>query len=90
MADELRKLDINPDPFLTRRLTELRLAMTWGHAVGQAQQYLGYIGEDLDFGRYVVRYPGEAPIDMYAPFAPTAGPSSRSGAMTPANSQERA
>ena len=28
VADELRMLEINPEPFLTRRLTELRLAMT--------------------------------------------------------------
>ena len=54
VADELRPLEINPEPFLTRRATELRLAMTYGHAVGAARQYLGYIGEDRDFGRYVV------------------------------------
>ncbi len=84
VADELRALEISPEPFLSRRLTELRLAMTYGQAIGPARQYLGYIGEDRDLGRYVVRYPNEAPIDMYAPFAETAGPGHVVGAMTPA------
>ena len=75
VAEELQRLEINPEPFLTRRLTDLHLAMTFGHAVGESRQYLGYIGEDRDFGRYTVRYANEAPIDMYAPYSPTTKPS---------------
>jgi len=74
IADELRKLEINPEPILTRRMTDLHLALTFGQAVGAARQYLGYIGEDRDFGRYTVRYGSEAPIDMYAPPGQTAKP----------------
>lgn len=74
VADELKELGINPEPFLGRRLSDLRLALTFGHAVGEARPYLGYIGEDRDFGRYLVRYATEAPIDMYAPYGPTAKP----------------
>lgn len=57
-----------------RGLTDLHLALTFGHAIGEARQYLGYIGEDRDFGGYTVRYATEAPIDMYAPYGPTAKP----------------
>jgi hypothetical protein len=73
VADELRGLDINPEPFLTTRVTGLRLSMTPGRPVGSARQYLGYIGEERDLGRYLIAYPNAAPIDQYAPFAPTAG-----------------
>ena len=74
LTEELHELAINPEPFLGRRLSELRLAMNFGHAVGEARQYLGYIGEDRDFGRYTVRYGTEAAIDMYAPYGPMAKP----------------
>ena len=75
VADELRPLAISPEPFLTRRVSELHLALTFGHAVGEARPYLGYIGGDRDLGRYTVRYATEAPIDMYAPYGPSAKPS---------------
>ena len=74
MGEELHGLAINPEPFLGRRMSELRLAMTVGQAVGEARQYLGYIGEDRDFGRYTVRYGTEATIDMYARYGPMAKP----------------
>ncbi len=74
VAEELQELAIDPEPFMGRRLTGLHLALTLGHAVGEARQYLGYIGEDRDLGRYVVRYANEAPIDMYAPYGPSAKP----------------
>lgn len=74
VAEELAQLAIDPQPFLGRRVTDLHLALTFGHAVGEARQYLGYIGEDRDFGRYSVRYGTESPIDMYAPYGPTAKP----------------
>ena len=69
---ELRRLDISPRPLATRRVADLRTSLTPGHPVGTARDYVGYIGEDRDLGRYIVRYVGEEPIDMYAPFAPTA------------------
>jgi hypothetical protein len=74
VADELRQLQIAPEPFLTMVTTGERLAMTVGKPVGPASAYLGYIGEERDLGRYIVRYPNTRPIDRYAPFAPTAGP----------------
>jgi hypothetical protein len=76
IADELRDLDISPEPFLTTRVSGLRFAMTPGRPIGSARQYLGYIGAERDLGRYLISYPNAAPIDQYAPFAPTAGPSS--------------
>ena len=84
VADELRMLDISPAPFLTTHITGMRLAMTTGRPIGPAKPYLGYIGDERDLGRYVVRYPGTAPIDQYAPFAPTAGPSPAISDTTPA------
>lgn len=74
VADELRRLDLSPEPFLTTRVTGLRFAMTPGQPIGSARQYLGYIGDERDLGRYVIAYPNTAPIDQYAPFASTAGP----------------
>lgn len=74
VADELRRLDLSPEPFITTRVTGLRFSMTPGQPIGSARQYLGYIGEERDVGRYVIAYPNAAPIDQYAPFAPTAGP----------------
>ena len=74
VADELRALDIDPEPFLATHVSGMRLAMSASRSVGPARPYLGYIGDERDLGRYVVRYPGTAPIDQYAPFAPTAGP----------------
>lgn len=75
VADELRQLDISPEPFLTTRVTGLRFAMTPGRRIGSGRQYLGYIGDERELGRYIVSYPNEAPIDQYSPFAPTAGSS---------------
>ena len=69
---ELRRLGVSPRPIATRRVMDLRTSLTFGHPVGTAREYVGYIGEDRDLGRYIVRYAGEEPIDMYAPFAPTA------------------
>jgi hypothetical protein len=74
VADELRGFDLNPEPFLTTRVTGLRFAMAPGQPIGSARQYLGYIGEERDLGRYVIAYPNAAPVDQYAPFASTAGP----------------
>jgi hypothetical protein len=73
IADELRSLDISSEPFLTTRVSALRFAMTPGRPIGSARQYLGYIGDERELGRYMVSYPNAAPIDQYAPFAPTAG-----------------
>lgn len=66
VADELRALSISPHPFLAARMVAGRFAMTPGRPIGAAKQYLGYIGAERDFGRYVVRYPHTAPIDRYA------------------------
>jgi hypothetical protein len=82
---ELRRLDIDPRPLATRRVVDLRTSLTFGHPVGSAREYVGYIGEDRDLGGYIVRYDGEEPIDMYAPFAPTAG----SAAATQAGAESR-
>ena len=84
VADELRMLEISPEPFLAMHVTGLRLAMTPGRPVGPAKPYLGYIGDERDLGRYVVCYPGTGPIDQYAPFAPTAGPRQAISDTTPA------
>ena len=73
VADELREFDFSPEPLLTTRVTGLRFAMTPGQPIGSARQYLGYIGAERDFGRYVIAYPNAAPIDQYAPSASTAG-----------------
>ena len=89
IADELRGFDISPEPFLTTRLTGLRFAMTPGRPIGSARQYLGHIGDERDLGRYVVSYPNAAPIDQYAPFAPTAGPSSTISEASPRTEPER-
>ena len=70
---ELRRLDISLQPLATRRVVDLRTALSLGHPIGSAREYVGYIGQDRDLGRYIVRYGGAEPIDMYAPFAPTAG-----------------
>jgi hypothetical protein len=74
VADELRMLAIDPEPMRSMTYSSLRLALAPGEPIGRARQYLGYIGEDRDLGHYVVRYPDTAPIDQYAPYAPTAGP----------------
>ncbi len=74
VADELRGLDLSPEPFVTTRVTGLRFAMTPGQPIGSARQYLGYIGDERALGRYVIAYPNAAPIDQYAPFASTAAP----------------
>jgi len=88
VADELRGLDISPLPFLTTRVTGLRFAMTPGRPIGTARPYLGYPGDERDLGRYVVSYPNAAPIDQYAPFAPTAGPGGAVAASSPAAEPE--
>jgi hypothetical protein len=67
VADELRQLDVSPEPFLTSVVTGQRLAMTVGRRVGPVASYAGYLGEDRDLGRYVVRYPDAGSIDRYAP-----------------------
>jgi hypothetical protein len=69
VADELRTLEIAPEPFVTALTVAERLAMRVGRPIGPARPCLGYIGEDRDLGRYVVRYPNTAPIDRYAPVA---------------------
>lgn len=88
VADELRGLDLSPEPLLATRITGLRLAMTPGQPIASARQYLGYIGDERDLGRYVVAYPNAAPIDQYAPFAPTAGPGRTVSAMSPQTEPE--
>jgi hypothetical protein len=84
VADELGHLDISSAPFMTRHSVGQRISMVKGRPIGPARQYLGYIGDDRDLGRYVVHYPNTAPIDRYAPFAPTAGPSGTIIATAPA------
>ncbi len=74
VADELRDLEIDPQPFASMQVSGARLAMPGVRTVGPAGPYLGYIGDERDLGRYVVTYPGTGPIDRYAPYAPTAGP----------------
>lgn len=74
VADELRALDITPKPFLTVQDSDIRAVMLPGRPIGPARPHIGYVGDDRDLGRYLVRYPHTAPIDRYAPFAPTAGP----------------
>jgi hypothetical protein len=73
LADELRRLDISPEPFLTAVDTGQRLAMTVGRRVSPAASYAGYLGEDRDLGRYVVRYPNTGSIDRYPPTVPVPG-----------------
>jgi hypothetical protein len=85
VADDLRHLSLGADPFLTVVITGQRLVMPVGRPVGSARAYLGYIGEDRDLGRYVVRYPGTAAIDRYAPYAATAGPRSAMGGPEPSH-----
>lgn len=75
VADELRGLSIEPQPFFAIQTMGQRLAMAKGRSLGTAQPYLGYVGEERDLGRYVVRYPNTAPIDQYASFAATASSS---------------
>jgi hypothetical protein len=58
VADELRTLELDPEPFLTRRLTSLRLSLGVPEPIGSARPYTGYLGEDREFGRYLVSYPG--------------------------------
>lgn len=84
VADELRGLAITPEPFLSEFGTGDRLAMPLGRPVGAARPYVGFGGADRDLGRYVVRYPNTAPIDCYAPFAPSAGPATVMAAVAPA------
>jgi hypothetical protein len=67
VADELRQLELAPQPFFTTLVTGYRIAMSSGTDIGPARAYLGYIGEDRDLGRYTVRYGHAAPIDQYAP-----------------------
>lgn len=74
VADELRALDIDPQPFMTAHFSAARLSMPGPHPIGSARPYLGYMGDERELGRYMVTYPGTGPIDLYAPFAPTAGP----------------
>mgnify|MGYP001813374841 FL=1 len=74
VADELRALDIQPQPFAAMQLSAARMSLPGVHTVGPAGPYLGYIGDERELGRYVVTYPGSGPIDRYAPYAPTAGP----------------
>lgn len=74
VADELRRLDLSSRPFMTRLSISQRISMVRGRAIGPARPYLGYIGDERDLGRFVVHYPKAAPIDLYAPFASTAGP----------------
>lgn len=84
VADELRSFDITARPFLTVQDSGLRLAMSAGRPVGLARPYLGYVGDERDLGRYVVRYPNTAPIDRYAPYAPGAGPGPAIASSAPA------
>ena len=58
VANELRALDIAPEPLLTLRTIGERFAMPGGRPVGIARSYVGYIGEKRDVGRYVVHYTG--------------------------------
>jgi hypothetical protein len=74
VADELRGLDIQPQPFLTMHFSAARISFPGVRSIGPARPYLGYIGDERELGRYVVTYPGSGPIDRYAPYAPTAGP----------------
>lgn len=74
VGEELRALDIDPQPFLTVHWSAARMSMPGPRPVGPAKPYLGYIGDERELGRYIVKYPGTAPIDQYAPFASTARP----------------
>ncbi len=74
VADELRQLEIEPQPFASMHLSAARMSMPGVKTVGPAGPYLGYIGDERELGRYVVTYPGTGPIDRYAPYASTAGP----------------
>jgi hypothetical protein len=82
LADGLRALALAPDPFMTTLMTRQRLLMPRGIIIGRAERYSGYIGEERDLGRYVVRYPHAAPIDQYSPYAATAGPGAARDALS--------
>ena len=74
VSEELRALEIDPQPFMAGYWTATRLSMPGPHPVGSAKPYLGFIGDERDLGCYIVKYPGTAPIDQYAPYASTARP----------------
>lgn len=74
VADELRGLDIQAQPFLTMHFSAARISFPGVRSIGAARPYMGYIGDERELGSYVVTYPGTGPIDRYAPYAPTAGP----------------
>jgi hypothetical protein len=77
VADELRNLGIAAEPWLTADHVAQRMAFALGKRIGPAKQYLGYIGEDRDLGRYITKYPNTSPIDRYGPIAATASVAGR-------------
>jgi hypothetical protein len=80
VADELRGLSLGPGPILSTSSPSQRLVMPLGRAIGSARRHPGYMGEDRDLARYIVRYPGASAVDQYAPLAGTVGPSPTLGA----------
>jgi hypothetical protein len=67
VAERLRRLDISPEPLAVYSYLHHRSALPAGVPLGPARAYAAHAGEEREFGRYTVSYPGTAPLDQYAP-----------------------
>jgi Acetoacetate decarboxylase (ADC) len=66
VADRMRELGISSKAFASLCSVAGRFILPDRRAIGSAQPYGGYRGEDRWFGRYTIRYPGTAPVDQYS------------------------
>lgn len=67
VADHLRRLGISAEPVAVFSYLDHRSVLPAGVPIGPARDYTGYSGDEREFGRFTVSYPGTAPLDQYAP-----------------------
>ncbi|MGY1689499.1 acetoacetate decarboxylase family protein [Geodermatophilus sp. SYSU D01105] len=70
VAEHLRRLGVSPAPLAVFDYLDHRSLLPAGRPVGSAPAHRGHRGAERTRGRFTVRYPGTAPLDLYAPPAP--------------------